>query len=135
MEICLFKPKKHPLNFVNAKVNKVENIIFDGVTIQKCFISIDDFMNYTYSVLPDTRLFMPEIILLKDVPLIFSPYWLLTSTNSKYKAKIITNSSTATWLIVDNRYSLPPSLTEDVVCKHLVDMLEEYLSIKLVESL
>lgn len=135
MEICLFKPKKHPLNFVNAKVNKVENIIFDGVTIQKCFISIDDFMNYTYSVLPDTRLFMPEIILLKDVPLIFSPYWLITSTNSKYKAKVITNGSTATWLIVDNRYSLPPSLTEDVVCKHLVDMLEEYLSIKLVESL
>ena len=135
MEICLFKPKKHPLNFDNVKLNKVEDIIFDGVTIQKCFINIDDFMDYTYSVLPDTKLFMPEIILLKDVPLIFSPYWLLTSTNSKYKAKIITNSSTATWLIIDSRYSLPPSLTEDVVCKHLVDMLEEYLSIKLVESL
>lgn len=135
MEICLFKPKNHHLNFVNVKLNKVEDIIFDGVTIQKCFISIDDFMKYTYSVLPATKLFMPEIILLKDVPLIFSPSWLLTSTNSKYKAKIITNSTTADWLIVDSRYPLPPSLTEDIVCRHLVDMLEEYKSIKLVESL
>lgn len=138
MEICLFKLKNHHSNLVNVKLNKVEDIIFDGVTIQKCFISLYDSMSYWYcnhSVLPDTKLCMPEIILLKDVPLIFLPSELLTSTNSKYKAKIITNSSTATGLIIDSRYSLPPSLTQGIICKHLVDMLEEYKTIKLVESL
>ena len=135
MEICLFRPKEYPLSSIKVKVNKIASIPCTGVTIQKCFIDIDEFMRYTYSVLPDTKLFMPEILFLKDVPLIFSPSHLLTATNAKYKVKVITNSSTADWLIVDSRYSLPPSLTEHTVCRHLVDMLKEYEALKLIETL
>lgn len=135
MEICLFKPEKYPLGSIKVKLNKVVDIFCNGVAIQKCFVDIDEFMNYTYSVLPDTNLIVPEIVLLRDVPLIFSPSWILNAHSAAYKVKVHTHSSTSDWLIVDSRYSLPPSLTKDTVCRHLVDMMEEYKSLKLVESL
>ena len=136
MEICIFRPEKYPLNSIKVKLNKVVDISYKGITIQKYFMDIGEFMKYTYSVLPDTKLFIPEIVLFRDVPLIFSPSGLLTTTNANYKVKVITNISTAHWFIVDSRYSLPPSLTaEGTICRHLIDMMEEYKSLKLVESL
>lgn len=135
MEICLFRMKEYPLGSIKVKVNKIAYIPYNGVTIQKCFIDIDGFMNYTYSVLPDTKLFLPEILLLKDVPLIFSPSHHLTATDAKYKVKVTTNSRTADWLIVDSRYPLPPAFTEHIVCRHLVDMVKEYEALKLIETL
>lgn len=135
MEICLFRPENYSLSSIKVKLTSAKPIFYNGITIYKCFIDIDEFMDYTYSVLPNTDLFIPEIMLLRDVPLIFSPSWLLTATNAKYKVKVNTHSSTADWFIVGSRYSLPPSLTEDTVCKHLIDMMEEYKSLKLVESL
>lgn len=135
MEICLFRMKEHPLGSIKVKVNKITSIPCTGVTIQKCFIDIDELMNYTYSVLPDTKLFLPEILLFKDVPLIFSPSGLLTASTAKYKVKVTTNSTTADWLIVDSRYSLPPTFTEHIVCRHLVDMTKEYEALKLIETL
>lgn len=135
MEICLFRTKEYPLGSIKVKVNKIESILCNDVGIQKCFIDMDEFMEYIHSVLPDNKLFLPEILLLKDVPLIFSPSGLLTTTNTKYKVKVVTNSSTADWLIVDSRYSLPSSLTEPIVCSHLADMLEEYKALKLIETL
>lgn len=135
MEICLFRPKEYPLNSIKVKLNKDGDISYEGITIQKCFIDIDEFMKYTYSVLPDPKLFIPEILLFRSVPLIFSPSGLLTTTNANYKVKVNTHSSTADWFIVDSRYSLPPSLTQGTICRHLIDMMEEYKSLKLVESL
>ena len=132
MEICLFRPEKYPLNPIKVKLNKVVDISYKGITIQKYFMDIDGFMKHTCSVLPDPRLAIPEIVLFRGVPLIFSPSELLTTTN---KVKVITHSSTANWFIVDSRYSLPPSLIQGTICRHLIDMMEEYKALKLVESL